>query len=1003
MNTYMIKTSSFTSLLVGLTVGISFTLSLAADTYTWKASVSAGYWDESANWESSAGGCPGVADTVKLAEGSTKVTLRSNVDILKFDEYSAGRNDANPNIPVVDLNGSTLRIKATSGQPLYAASTEPYAVRDLNMPYTYVAFRNGTLDCSMAPGLVMGWCSHDIGSGGFLFDNVCFTGSVSKIGWQGCSRIMLKNGAVWTNLGQIMTSAGASHKIGQSCPFLCVTGVNSKVISLDYHVLVAGDKADLYVLDGAEIETLDLRVGATSRSVDVRTRVENGTALVRGDLWLGTDDAETSSQYAPAWPAGHGSKLIIAGQYGNIVATNEGCAFRIYEKTGSVLSFEMPAAGYTDANGAVRPPLSVWSVVGMPRPSSEDPGYVADYGETALVIEAFDWSQAHPNQTNVLIHSESPAGTEYEKLISHTTFEDFPASLVEAGIVPRLVVSDDGKDLCVIAPDIQVEPVLSGSAVPSKTVGSMTVTAGVVSYGLDAESAVRLELVYSENEDLSASVTTNLLAGREPVTTAAPCNLVFETSGWPQHRDYFAKLVLENEDGVRGESAVFRFETNGSSEILYWSEAQDGQWEDAGKWAVGSASGEVSSSRPGSEDHVVLQPKHSGAFTVKLAADREVETLCGSYSSCVCQPATLDADGHRFTAHNLNPREGTGYSYTYVFTDASHRDDWITSVGDYRLPSARLTLANGSFAFPLKDKYEGAYGFVLGRNGGWANGAVCVLNATLTGDVRNWNTGSSVHLLDGGVWIPHRALTIPNHSAILRGGCLRVAGVGSKLSMSAYDLTFRTDRLGVYVQDGGRIEANNFSIGGTTSDIQSSDKTAIESSEDTFAVVSNGTISLGGALTVGWAAANKCSPRLQIAGSAACIDAQGALTVYEDLGAKIQYAVPTNGYVTAEGLSRTPLAVGSVSFVARDVAYESYGRTRVEISMKAWMKANPGAQQTLLILATPDSAALAAVKERCHVVDARLPQGFDPLTISDDGSRLILNAPEKSGLVITIR
>lgn len=992
---------------VGFVAGLSLALcslgALASDTFEWKAAVSDGYWDVSDNWQSSSGGCPGAADTVKLAAGSTTMTLRDDVEVLKFAEYQAGRDDANPSIPVINLNGSALRVAATSGQPLYAASTEPYAVRDLNMPYTYIAFRDGTLDCSTAPGLIMGWCSHDIGSGGFLFDNVRFTGKVADLGWQGCSRITLRNGTVWVNLSQIRTSAGPSHKIGQPFPYLCVTGENTKLVSPEYDILVAGDRGDLYVLDGGEIETRDLRVGATSRSVDVRARIENGTALVRGDLWLGTDDCESKSDYAPLWPAGHGSQLIIAGQYGRVVVTNENATFRIFENTGSALSFELPTNGFADETGAQRAPLLISGVTSVPRPGSDEPGYVADYGETRLVLKAGDWSREHPNETQVLIHSVTAAHDAYARLIAHASFSDIPQSVVDAGQAPSLSVSGDGKDLCLTAPDIDVEPVLSGSAAAAQTVGCVDVTVNVLSYGFGASSAVRLELVYSESEDFSTFVTTNLLAGTSPVTESVPFSLSFAIPGWPQHRDYFAKVVLENEKGGRGETAVFRFETNGFAEILYWSEARDGNWEDVGRWTLDSASGVVSESRPGREDHVVLQPQHSGAFAVKLSADREVDTFCGTFASCVCQPVTVDADGHRFTSHGLNPREGAGYSYSYVFADASRRDDWITAEGDYRLPSACLTLANGDFSFPFKDSYSGAYGFVLGRNGAWGNGALCVSHATFTGDVRNWNTGSSVHLTDGGVWTPHRELLIPNHSAILRGGCLRVSGEGSKLDMPDYDLTFRTDRLGVYVLDGGRINANGFAIGGRTDKIESADKTAIESSEDTFAVVRDGTVSLGGSLTVGWSASNKCSPRLLIAGPRARIDARGALIIYENLGAKIQFEVPTNGYVTAAGESQAPLNVASVSLVARDTEFENYGATRIEIGMKGWMKAHPAATQALLTLSDPDPTALTALKDRCLVVDTRLPSGFEPVTVSDDGKRLLLNAPPRQGLVLFVK
>ena len=939
----------------------------AADTYTWKTAADGG-WSVAGNWTSSTGSAyPNNGDTVgNMAYGGYTVTLTEPITLAQLSPQKGG------GVIVFDLNGQTL---TTSGNNSVFPSGASAPTSRGDEAYTVgTLFRNGTMACG---GLSLGIMP----SGKAVLDLSNVTMSAFVNSWSGSSRIILRDGSVWNVTGETRIEPGLWHTAEATrYPSLIAKGAGVRINSASYDVIVGSLDGGMFLKDGALGEFNNVNVGGTFRSTNAIASVYCATLTANGTLRVGTDNINPTNGGKGTFRCdramGRSATLKVGGTTSLVTAET----VEIYENTDAAVEIDVPEDGFADAQGAPRAPIQSAALAFVPRSAAYD-----DFGPTHLRISCYDWTQAHPEETIALLELETANAAALATLAGYAVWTDYPADLVAAGKGPLISVSQDGTQLLLTAPAINRRPVFDVSTGVGPKAGEKSVTVSLTDYGSGSSDIVSIECEYADNPDFTGSAATNFLAGLPPVSASVPCAMTYRLDGsFVQHRRYWARVRLTN-DGAQSSERMLTFTGDAVEESLTWFEAVDGNFEDAARWKTGDA---PAGTFPHGEDSVSWKANSQTHYTVTFTNDAAVAYFA-QYGTASHSPITLDLGGHSLTMNDV--RSGTVLTLCLSGTEEGGANtNWCGST---------MLLRNGTVSIP-PTAYS-ASGFALGGSAFGASSKVCgtlVLEdrTSFTANIKYFMNSSRFFVLSGSEYHAiSQELRMQNHTANCGNGRIMVAGTGSLFDMNTYNLYVRGDNAVCEVLDGGRLVAGKLLIGGTNH-LWGAGTVASDNTQVRF---DNGTAAISGDVELGWFHDMKCNARLELAGTNASVVAAGALKIHEHLASTLALEVPVAGY------NACPLQVGSLEFVAKPDGNTDYGATRLSLSVKAWMKAHPCEEQELVLLATPNAAALEQLKAYAVFADVstgRYP-GHEFLVVSGGGTKLVLRAPARNGAMLIFR
>ena len=438
-------------------------------------------------------------------------------------------------------------------------------------------------------------------------------------------------------------------------------------------------------------------------------------------------------------------------------------------------------------------------------------------------------------------------------------------------------------------------------------------------------------------------------------------------------------------DGGYDVEHTIEFAGDPLADELSWFEAVDGNFEDVSRWKIGD---NPAGTFPHNEDHVKWKASSRTHYTVSFTNDAQVAYFA-QYGTASHSPITLDLGGHSLTMNDV--RSGTVLTLCLSGTEEGGANtNWCGST---------MLLRNGTVSIP-PTAYS-ASGFALGGSSFGASSKVCgtlVLEdrTSFTANIKYFMNSSRFFVLSGSEYHTiSQELRMQNHTANCGNGRIMVAGAGSLLDMNTYNLYVRGENAVCEVLDGGRIIAGNLLVGGTNH-LWGAGTVASDNTQVRF---DNGTAAISGNVELGWFHDMKCNARLDIEGTNTSIVAQGSLLIHEQLASALAFEVPEAGY------NACPLQVGNLEFVAKPEGNADYGATRLSLSAKAWMKAHPCEEQELVLLSTPNVAALERLKAYAVFADVstgRYP-GHEFLVVSGGGTKLVLRAPARNGAMLIFR
>ena len=900
------------------------------------------------------------------------MTLTDDVSVMQLKPQNSS------GVTTIDLGGHSMTLLGGGNNRLWpnngSAPSSPGQA-----DYTRaVVISNGTFS---AGGMTLGNMGQ--GNGGIAvidFSNVEVDGYVNS--WSSSGRIIIRDGSVWTvNTIDTRIEPGLYHQIlNTRYPCLIVTGATSRVDSGSYNVIIGSWDGGLYLRDGATATFKDVNVGGSFRSTNAVASVSSSTLTANGTLRVGTDNTNPTEGGTGTIrcdePMGRSATLVIEGARSIVMAA----ALEVYENTDSGMRITVPEDGFSDAGGTARAPISAGTLSFVARPSG-----AIDFGPTHVEINCYAWAQAHSEETITLLELETANAAALETLAGYVVWSDYPADVVAAGNGPTLTVSQDGTRLLLTSPAVNHSPVFTLSARQGTRTGEKTIVLNLQDYGSGASTIQAINCEFADNPGFTGSSTTNFLAGLSPVSAATPCELSYGLDGsFVQHKRYWARVRAVNDGGYDVEHTI-EFAGDPLADELSWFEAVDGNFEDVSRWKIGD---NPAGTFPHNEDHVKWKASSRTHYTVSFTNDAQVAYFA-QYGTASHSPITLDLGGHSLTMNDV--RSGTVLTLCLSGTEEGGANtNWCGST---------MLLRNGTVSIP-PTAYS-ASGFALGGSSFGASSKVCgtlVLEdrTSFTANIKYFMNSSRFFVLSGSEYHTiSQELRMQNHTANCGNGRIMVAGAGSLFDMNTYNLYVRGENAVCEVLDGGRIIAGNLLVGGTNH-LWGAGTVASDNTQVRF---DNGTAAISGNVELGWFHDMKCNARLDIEGTNTSIVAQGPLLIHEQLASTLAFSVPEAGY------NACPLQVGNLEFVAKPEGNADYGATRLSLSAKAWMKAHPCEEQELVLLSTPNVAALERLKAYAVFADVstgRYP-GHEFLVVSGGGTKLVLRAPARNGAMLIFR
>lgn len=952
--------------MIRLAVGILSciaTVSAFADTiYTWKT-VADGSWLDSDNWTGGvAGQYPGqdpdqatTKDTAQFPVGTMTLTADQDITVWNIEVVNNGVKRV-----TIDMGGHALTVLRNDANA-FAINGVHTQVPDIGPDVANVEFRNGTFT---VPKFFLGYVGENNSGGVTVSKDATLTCGIGY--WDNGSRFQVKDGGLLKFTGDV-TMCGFS--CGSGYGFVCATGETSTVDFQGHSVTARGKHNGLYALDhGVITNVYNLYVGQSidapggkCTSDDTFVDIRNGKVFVRNCVSLGwTADGSCSPRVSLSGPD---AQLVVSNASNNAF-------LRIYGTLGAKLAFDLDAGAFVDGAGEMRAPL--WASTLKFEARNEE---YASYGDTKVVVTGYTWMREHGGETVPLIRLGAADPEKLQALADALDCPDFPSSLFTED--PRLVVSDDGLTLSFVVPPAKrpsAAPTFSAKVEPSLTEGAIDVSVEVMDFGYEA-TTVSGEITYGQESDLSDGVTAALFAD---ATGTLPISRVTQVGGFPQHRHFFAKVVVSNENGATTTNGV-EFTTGGISETLTWKAAVDGDWEVTDNWTSTDAEFIVRPQPPHAEDKANVAVE--GSYTISMHDDATVATL-GSIGSK--KHPTIDLGGHTLTFSGKNGQ---------TFYIEGGRDPWTSA--DDALPQATLTFKNGTVVSPDSAKFQ-----LVGANT-WATAGLVFDNCTFTGSPVYWDNACRVWIKNGAVWkVGAGSVTMNNYAASGEWGFLKVVGQGSCFDSKGKDLVVRGANVGLIVKDGGRAVCSNLKVGS-----DASATTGDQVSPNTYVEADNGTVEAN-QIYLGWSSDKQCGPRLAIAGEKALVQSQLSLVIYEKHGTRLEFTVPEDGFKDDDGNLRAPLVTGGISYTARPSATVDWGATKLCVNLRAFAHKHPRETIPLITFTTANAEALNALAATAELKGVRLSHyeaGTGPFTVSDDGKTLYLNAPPLQGVLLMVR
>lgn len=928
-----------------------------AEEFYWN-NAAGGSWDDPANWASKSGtatdypGYDSEWDTI----GKRKVNAPFTITLRKDERcYTANVSELNngTGYQTFDLGGHYLRI---SGQLYFAGCGGSTGVNVL--PPRGMEFKNGTVSITTS-GFGLGYYSQN-NPGTIIFSDCIATGHCYIANGQ--STITVREGATWVLDGNTVFPTEGSTPMSTRNAFIMVTGETSTVEAPLYDLKLRHISTAYTLFDGTSASYANVSVGDTARSTNVAMNVWNGTLTVGGTLALGSDLS-----------AGSGARLSVRGADARVSAG----LLKLYDGRAVVLDMSVPQDGF----GVVTPvpPLELGGL--SVEPLGEG---LPNAGDLSFALTCYEWVKAHPDTTIPLVRLETADAIALQTLAAAVDWVDVPLSIIEQGRGPTLSVSDDGTTLNLVSPAVNYNPVISVSAETGTKTGTKNVRVTVYDFGAGSTTIASLICEYADNPEFTDSVTTNFLQGLAPVSAEVPFDAVYVLDGgFVQHQTYYMRVIAVNENDKVSEVQQSPFVGDPVADTLTWSGVvTDGDWQDSANWNF--TDGTPSSTYPRGEDTI----SWIGSRTVSLTEDAAFVR----YSSALTAGRlTFQMNGHTLTANDLRT---TSDPSVFAINSGGTAKENFEPVG------AALEFRNGTFYATNRVNNTIYTGLMLGYCQGGSHGTLILDDhAVLNMAVKYMNNSSRIFVKGGSILNElGRDLVMQGHTARNNYPLLCVTGENSRVSFPNYTIRIRGFGGACYVQQGALLEAKALDIGGTNFcwGIGTDGVSGQIYSTNTHVNVENAKIDVKQALTVGWASDAQCAPRLIMSGTGTVVTVGGTLKIHEGLAASLEYDLPV------EGFAADPLTANALELVPRTSGYTDFGPTALKLrGVKAWMKANPKATVNLVKLTEPNAVGLAALKASAALDWDKLTS--DCLSVSADGTALVLTAPPRPGLIMIVQ
>ena len=949
-------------------------LSAVAVDYTWEKGRTTGIWCSSASWGVESG-YPGTADTDKANFTSWTLGVAATLDAdvtfhtLKFSNGYGG---------TIDLGGHSMTLTKGNGATeglFISIEGKPTAVGSLSPKYA-VVFTNGTFNLGKTTATARASLGPSGGSSTLVVTDAILNGGFSE--WWGSSRLMLKNGAVWTpDMNQMVGNNYWRMDNASQYSLLCAQGSGTRIDSADYDLNIRSYKNQFYLQDGAVATFRDLLIGGTFRSTNCLASVENGLLTVDGTLHLGSDaiNKSTAGDYASDVNLSRESTLHVEGANALVTAGT----LAVYAKTAAVLEIVLPKTGFVDASGDPHAPISIGTLSLVARNAAYE-----DMGPTRFNVTSRDWCNRHSETTVTLLSFTTADEAAVNELLGNVVLTDYTPEEIAAGQAPVIALGEDGKSIVLTSPFAQVDPTFEACAESGTTVGTKTIRVTPTSYGTVSSSITSILVEWADNPSLTGAKSVEMLT--EPLTGALPKTLRQDImDDFVARQRYYARVTVTTDESLTSEKTFWFDGNDGVSETYTWNDTNGSVWQQGSSWSKDAAN-----DFPRGED-VVKFGYVAGSRTVSLSEDAETYAFyCTSSSYPAFQYGTsvFELNGHtlRVTARY----DQSNYALS-IGGGGSAKDDW-EAVG------ATIVFKNGCIELPDPQvAYRTSSALQLGAISSTGSGTLILDNGTtMIADLRNLANSSRLLVRGGSLWRPVNVdFKMCNHTARTPYPALCVTGSCSRIDFTGRILTVRGDRASLYVLDGGRVDVATLKIGGDDTVYDGSGLSSVASERTRIRVV-DGTVAVTGDLEVGWQSDKQLNPRLELAGTDAAVTVAGSLKLHEKIGAVLSFELSEDGYAAA------PLQANSLAFVAREDGLTDYGAPTLAFKgVKAWAKKHPKATTDLISLATPNASALEALK--ASVVSDWRQVDASALAVSADGKKLSLTAPEIPGMLLIVR
>lgn len=951
-------------------------LSAVAVDYTWEKGRTTGIWCSSASWGVESG-YPGTADTDKANFTSWTLGVAATLDAdvtfhtLKFSNGYGG---------TIDLGGHSMTLTKGNGATeglFISIEGKPTAVGSLSPKYA-VVFTNGTFNLGKTSEALRASLGPSGNSSTLIVTDAILNGGFSE--WWGSSRLMLKNGAVWTPDMNQRVGNGYYRKDELSAySLLCVQGDGTRIDSADYDLNIRSYKNQFYLQDGAVATFKDLLIGGTFRSTNCLASVENALLTVNGTLHLGSDAINPSGaagQFLSDVNLSRESTLHIEGA--NALVTVGTLA--VYAKTAAALEIVLPKTGFVDAGGDLRAPISVGTLSLVARNAAYE-----DMGPTRFSVTSRDWCNRHSETTVTLLSFTTADEAAVNELLDNVVLADYTPAEIAAGQAPIVALGEDGKSIALTSPFAQVNPTFEACAESGTTVGTKTIRVTPASYGTVSSSITSILVEWADNPSFAGAKSVEMLA--EPLTDALPQTLRQNiVDGFVAHERYYARVTVTTEEALSSVKTFWFDGDDGVSEKYAWLPAggTTACWQDPASWSKTDER-----DWPRGEDDIKFG-YFAGTRTITLAEDAEARSFqdctSGKYPAVAYGTDVFELNGHTLRLTATYNKVNLGLS---IGGDGTAKDD-LEPVGP------TVVFRNGRFEMPDPQiPYTIPSSVLIGPITTTGSGTLVLDDgAAMVADIRYLSNSSRLLVKNGSSWRPVTlGLTICNHTARSPYAAICVTGDCSRIDFTGFSLTVRGDRAGLYVLDGGRVDATTLNLGVNDA---AADTASSVASERTTIRVADGTVAVAGDFEIGWQSDKPLNPRLELAGSNATVTVAGSLKLHEKIGAVLSFELSEDGFAA------TPLQAGSLEFVTREAGLIDYGAPTLAFKgVKAWAKKHPKATVDLVSLTTPNASALETLK--ANVQSDWRQVDSSALAVSADGRKLMLTAPEIPGLLMIVR